>query len=212
MIIEAEDGQKEIIEKELEKYGLVVTGAISPENYCQNSLEAMALKQKLELAALEVKHTKELMYTERKQYENRISTLEDIVHSMLQSNTTKRSNDITISFSNIGSPTITDKSSSHVTIEQKTVLEKNDISQLAELTRVIEKNLQEFGVGKRNEEKLINLIIKIKDDLEKEQPSFFSLRSNLNSVNDLLQGAAGSLIDSGLLPQIQSILSNIFGQ
>ena len=211
MVIETEDGQKDIIERELENYGLVVSGELSPDKYCRNSIEAMVLQQKLEMAALEVKHTKELMYAERNQYEKRILTLEEIVQSMLQSNSTKKSNDINISFSNIGSPTIKDNSSRDVNIEQKNVLGKSDISQLIELARIIENNLQEFKVGKKTEEKLKDLIISIKEDLKKEKPSFFGLKDNLNSVNDMLQGATGSLIASGLLPQIQNILSNIFG-
>lgn len=83
MIIESENGQEEKIQKELESYGLVITGKMPVEQFCNNPIDAMALRQKLEIATLEVKHTKELMYAERNQYETRISSLEEFLHKMI---------------------------------------------------------------------------------------------------------------------------------
>lgn len=47
MVIEHPEGDKEIIEDYLNRYGLVVTGAIKPEQYSQNPLEVMELKRQL---------------------------------------------------------------------------------------------------------------------------------------------------------------------
>jgi phosphopantetheine adenylyltransferase len=47
-------------------------------------MEIMALKQKLEMASMEVRFAKELLYAERNQYENRIKSLEDIIGKALQ--------------------------------------------------------------------------------------------------------------------------------
>ncbi|SDT94955.1 hypothetical protein [Desulfobacula phenolica] len=210
MIIETEDGQKEKVEKELEKYGLVVLGKVQAEQYCEKPLEAIALKQKLEMAAIEVKHTKELMLIERNHYETRITSLEEVVHSMLKNNGQVKAQDININISNVGSPTITDNSSRNVTITNKTELCKSDKDQISDLIEILEKNLSEFKIGQDNEKKVRSFIKSTKKNLEKEKPDFFGLKDNMNSINNLLQGATGSLIASGLLPQIQNIISSIF--
>lgn len=77
MLIETPEGQRETIERELRDYGLVVTGEMAAEEYLRNPKDVLALKHKLEMAALELRHTKELLYSERKQYDARILALEE---------------------------------------------------------------------------------------------------------------------------------------
>lgn len=212
MIIETEDGQKEKIEKELEQYGLVIAGVLSADQYCDKPLEAMALKQKLEMAAMEVKHTKELMYSERKQYENRIGSLEEFVNSFIKkTDMAATTTNIYSNASSVASSNVTDESVRNINIINKTEFSKDDKTLLFELIETIKNNLNEFKVDYEKEQKLTELLGSVKDKLKKEKPDFYGVKDNINSINNLLQGATGSLIASGLLPQIQSIFSSIFG-
>lgn len=76
MIIDTPEGEKEFFEKELTNYGLVITGQLKPEDYLLDKHEVLALKHKLEIAELEVKHTRELLQSERIQHNERIKSLE----------------------------------------------------------------------------------------------------------------------------------------
>ena len=80
LIVQTPQGTEERIEQELESYGRVVTGELSPEAYLNDATAAMALRHKLEIAALEVRQTKQLLESERLQFGARITTLEDHVH------------------------------------------------------------------------------------------------------------------------------------
>ena len=79
MIIETPDGFKDTIEKTLDDYGLVIHGKMEPKLLLDNSNHILRLKHKLDLVNMELRHTKELMYTEREQYEKRMTTLESEV-------------------------------------------------------------------------------------------------------------------------------------
>lgn len=79
LIVRTPQGTEERIERELEDYGRVVTGDITPEDYLGHSHAAMALRHKLELAALEVRQTKQLLESERVQFGERIGALEEDV-------------------------------------------------------------------------------------------------------------------------------------
>ncbi|MDR7270618.1 hypothetical protein J2X20_003276 [Pelomonas saccharophila] len=82
LIIETPSGEIEKIEQELGNYGLVVTGKLPVSGYIQNPVEAMMLTQKLEMAHMEIRHTKELLYTERAGHEKRIQSLESEIEFM----------------------------------------------------------------------------------------------------------------------------------
>ena len=61
MIIHTQTGCKEIIEETLSEYGMVVTGKLEPENFLSDPLEVIALKNKLEIANLELRQSKQLL-------------------------------------------------------------------------------------------------------------------------------------------------------
>lgn len=87
MIIDTPTGEKEKIEKTLEEYGLVVTGKIRPENFLSNPFEAMALKNKLEIADLELRQTRQLLDFTRDNSQQRIESLEvqlNKLHSIIE--------------------------------------------------------------------------------------------------------------------------------
>ncbi len=76
MIIETNNGEKEIIEKALTDYGLVVTGRMNASTLLQNSRDVVALENKLELLNTELRMTNRLLESERNQYSQRINSLE----------------------------------------------------------------------------------------------------------------------------------------
>lgn len=77
LIITTPEGKKEVIEQELNSYGLVVTGKLDPDEYLTNKIDALSLKYKLDMAAMEIRHTQELLASERSQYGARIKSLEE---------------------------------------------------------------------------------------------------------------------------------------
>lgn len=77
LIIDSPEGECERIEKDLAAYGLIVIGEKSPEELLNDPLEIIRLKNKLEIAALELRQTRELLYSERQQYNARIHQLEE---------------------------------------------------------------------------------------------------------------------------------------
>lgn len=79
--IETEDGTKEIIEKTLEDYTLVVSNQAPVEILFDNKLEIMALKNKLEIASMEVRQTRDMLTLSREHSNERVLSLEeDIQH------------------------------------------------------------------------------------------------------------------------------------
>lgn len=79
LVIEPPFGEKELIEVEFENYMEVVCGIKPIDNYSLDPLYKQAFKHKLELAALEVRHTKELLYTERTHSKQRVDELSEEV-------------------------------------------------------------------------------------------------------------------------------------
>jgi len=79
LIIDTPDGKKEIIEKELADYGLVVVGQIPPEQFISDENEILLLKYKLEMTQMETRHTKEILNQERLSNRERIKRLENDV-------------------------------------------------------------------------------------------------------------------------------------
>ncbi len=87
MVIETPTGEREKIEKTLEEYGLVVTGKIQPESFLSDPFEAMALKNKLEIADLELRQTRTLLDLTRDNSQQRIESLEvqvNKLHSIIE--------------------------------------------------------------------------------------------------------------------------------
>ncbi|MDP1990165.1 MAG: chromosomal replication initiator protein DnaA [Syntrophales bacterium] len=74
--VETSSGNIEVVERTLEEYGLVVTGKRTPEDFFENPLHAMALRNKLEIANLELRHTRDLLATTTTMHEGRVKSLE----------------------------------------------------------------------------------------------------------------------------------------
>ncbi len=78
MIVDTLTGEREKIEKTLDEYGLVITGEMRPEDFMSDPFEVMALKSKLEIAALELRLTKD----NSKHNQQRIESLEGQVKTL----------------------------------------------------------------------------------------------------------------------------------
>ena len=83
MIIETEDGTKEVIEKTLDTYYKVITNNLPVTELLNNDYEILRLKNKLDISQLEVNQTKELLSFQKSNLDNRIKSLEDS-NNMLQ--------------------------------------------------------------------------------------------------------------------------------
>lgn len=84
--IETPNGEVEAFERELTQYGLAVTGRMPISEYLPDRLAAMRLEQKIQMAEMEVRHTRELLASERAANANQIGALRneiDFVRTML---------------------------------------------------------------------------------------------------------------------------------
>ncbi|MGJ5633262.1 hypothetical protein [Nostoc sp. CALU 1950] len=78
-VIEMDAGDKGEINDALYQYGQVVLEEQDPSKLLPSMVQALELKHKLDMAKMELKHTTELLHTERYGYRNRIEFLEDEV-------------------------------------------------------------------------------------------------------------------------------------
>lgn len=61
MVIEADDGSREVIEKALEEYELVVTGKIPPEEIFENKAKLLELKNELRIAEARIESQRDII-------------------------------------------------------------------------------------------------------------------------------------------------------
>lgn len=81
LIIESENGDKEVIEKALEEYESVVRGEKTPEEFLDNKLKIIELKQELRIAEIRIDHQKDIIQFHREQV---LSLTQLIGHSLSQ--------------------------------------------------------------------------------------------------------------------------------
>lgn len=79
MTIDAPDGTKEIIEKTLQEFALVVTHQVPPETLLDTQLQVHALTGKLMIAEMEVRQARDLMRISESYQGKRIQSLEQDV-------------------------------------------------------------------------------------------------------------------------------------
>jgi hypothetical protein len=80
MIIETPDGKKEEIEEYLNRYGMVITNQITPQEFATNPIQLIELKQELREAQNKILFQQELLSLKDDTYKNRIISLEDEVN------------------------------------------------------------------------------------------------------------------------------------
>lgn len=78
LVVESPTGEQETIEKALNEYGMVVKGAMSPDEfYNGDALKILELKQQLGIAKLQLEGQQDLLRIAASQYDSRIHTLEE---------------------------------------------------------------------------------------------------------------------------------------
>jgi len=77
LVVSTPEGMQERIDKDFSDYMLVVSGVRTPQSLLRSQSEVMRLEQKLELASLEARHTRELMMAERDGFSSQVETLKD---------------------------------------------------------------------------------------------------------------------------------------
>lgn len=82
LVITLPDGSQETVSKTLRDYGLVVTGHLTPKDFTGDDLKALALQQKLELAQMEVRQTRELLRIQDQYANKRVESLEAEVKNL----------------------------------------------------------------------------------------------------------------------------------
>jgi hypothetical protein len=82
--IHSSNGDKEIIEKTLEEYTLVVAEKAPIESLFKDQVQIMALENKLEIAKMEVRQTQKMLTLTQTTNTERVRTLEDEVSFMRQ--------------------------------------------------------------------------------------------------------------------------------
>jgi len=75
LVIETETGAIDRIERELTQYGLVVAGRLPATELLSDPIEAMRLQHKLDMAQLEVRHTRDLLRSEQSRSEENITSM-----------------------------------------------------------------------------------------------------------------------------------------
>jgi len=83
MIVDPLEGDREVIEKVLNEYGMVVTGKMSPDEFTDDPIQAIELKNELRMAKARIKKKKELL-----QYQNvHVQNLFTLVGQFIQNPT-----------------------------------------------------------------------------------------------------------------------------
>lgn len=82
LIVETPEGGRELIEKTLEDYGLVVVGEMQPAELLPDKLHEMQLRHKLDLAVMEVSYTKELLAFSQESHKNEIAHISEEVNHL----------------------------------------------------------------------------------------------------------------------------------
>jgi hypothetical protein len=79
MTLKLPEGAKDKVIELLATYGKVIKGEMRPEDILKNPNDILAFKYKKDIAEMEVRHTKELLYSERAHTSQRIEFLESEV-------------------------------------------------------------------------------------------------------------------------------------
>nr|WP_321440075.1 hypothetical protein [uncultured Hyphomonas sp.] len=82
LIVETTNGDVETIEAELQMYGEIIEGSQPLPGYFKNDLDTLELKNKLEIAKMEIRMTREMLEYSKTSSSERIDSLESQVKSL----------------------------------------------------------------------------------------------------------------------------------
>lgn len=212
MIIESPNGEIiEKVEKTLEDYGLVVRDKMEANEFFENDrLSAIELSAQLGMIKTQLE-TQKLILEEK----NRL-----IAEKKIE---IQRQHDLNLGFQKIMqlafehkpdinfTPSIIQSNSTDVSQITTIKLSEAHKNSLHSILNKISEKIDDLKLDRINKENLIQNIKDSQNDMKEKNISFWSLKQNLLSINNLLQGAAGSLLASELLPQFQNIMKGILG-
>lgn len=75
--IKSQAGSTHTVEALLDDYGLVLSGDLPPEKFISDEVQLLSLRNKLDLAAIEIRHQKDILALTKSSYEGRIESMED---------------------------------------------------------------------------------------------------------------------------------------
>jgi hypothetical protein len=81
LIVESENGNREVIEKALEEYELVLRGEVQPEEFFVSSSKVLELKNELRIAQLRIDYQRDMMQLQGQQ----VSSLQQLIGHALSS-------------------------------------------------------------------------------------------------------------------------------
>ena len=82
LVITLPNGSQDTVTKVLNDYGLVITGKMTPKELVGDDIKALALQQKLELAQMEVRQTRDLLRIQEQYANKRVESLEHEVRNL----------------------------------------------------------------------------------------------------------------------------------
>ena len=89
MIVESENGDKDIIEKALYEYELVMSGKMPLEEFYQEQAQVLELKQHIRILEVQLENQRDLLRWQDRSYQetqNRILDLQEVVRGLLNQN------------------------------------------------------------------------------------------------------------------------------
>lgn len=128
LCVQTADGDREIIEKTLEKYGMVVTGKLPPQKLLTNPIHVAQLEHKIDLANTEIRSTQRLLDLK----DETINDLKESMRALIDAN--RRSQEsLQQALKKVGSTKEIDAVVKLIkTLETKKQLDKKDISKIEE--------------------------------------------------------------------------------
>lgn len=184
LIIKTESGCEHKVEALLDEYAQILSGQLLPESFIDDQIQQLALRNKLDMAAMEVKHYQELLALTKMGHEQRVTCLELQVSNLKQ--------------------IVSEGLASHRTAQEligKLVAnygKSNEIElQLLELAKKMDERASD--ITKEEMERILKLLEDENTNLAQE---FLGL------LKGPLEGVAGNIIYSWL-PHLQSILGSV---
>ena len=190
--IHSPNGDKEIIEKTLEEYTLVVSEKAPPESLFDDDYQVMALENKLEIAKMEVRQTHRMLTISERKSNERVRSLEEEVSFMRK----QIANQLSQAESN------TSLLSNSMEINQKLV-----VANIDQNSKLIDNLIEQTWFSKSVSEALVHIKQKLDEgvepkDKEEIEKSLITIRDNAPEVipdleemlQNTLYGVSGNIV------------------
>nr|WP_231714648.1 pentapeptide repeat-containing protein [Desulfonema ishimotonii] len=233
MIIEPDDGgEREIIEKALDEYGLVVTGQKTPEEFTDDKVLIIGLRSELRIAQARIETQKELLQDKSAQIDKLFFIVGNAVQSKPVSVVQKAAPHNNIGANEIQSLVQTEQISSfnqnwedgmgdniNIKSGRDTAVSKghgtttiNNVSQTMDEKAIqgfleqLKKHADALDLKPEKKNELSDHIVLAEREMARPTPEPERVDEYLASIRNILDGVAGSIIASGLLHEIGKLM------